>query len=87
MSESHHHPSDMVPRADAKMQIPSCQMRFGAGWPGYFYERWVRSWTLKEPDKKEPGTGGFSGASGRVMTAARLGWVVEILGSKVFRGC
>lgn len=41
--EGLHHPSDMVPHADAKMQIPSCQMRFGAGWPGYFYERWVRS--------------------------------------------
>lgn len=30
-SESHQ-PSDMVPPADAKMQIPSCQMRFGACW-------------------------------------------------------
>lgn len=29
-------PSDMVPPADAKMQIPSCQMRFSAGWPGHF---------------------------------------------------
>lgn len=31
-----HQPGDMVPRADAKMQIPSCQMRFGACWPGAF---------------------------------------------------
>lgn len=41
-SESHE-PGDMVPRADAKMQIPSCQMRFGAGLPGCFDRRWVRS--------------------------------------------
>lgn len=38
-----HEPGDMVPRADAKMQIPSCQMRFGACWPGCFDRRWVRS--------------------------------------------
>lgn len=29
-------PSGTVPPADAKMQIPSCQMRFSAGWTGAF---------------------------------------------------
>lgn len=67
-------PSDMVPRADAKMQIPSCQMRLSAGWPGHSDEQWVRSWTLRAPGKIEAGgRGGFSGASARLMDGKSVG--------------
>lgn len=63
-------------RQDADSKLPDAPKRMLAG--GILTSGGSDLRHLMEPDKIEHGTGGFSSASARVMTAMRLVWVVEV---------